>query len=642
MKKLFSIVALLALAGCVGSSSGPVVLVVDPPSGSTTGGTAIVITGESFNDGSTVTIGGSPATDVVWVDANTLNAVTPAGVTGAADVTVVWPAGNSGTLAGGFTYTTPTLTINIVDESDVPIAGAFVMLGLDPATEFQGTTDANGQIAFTADGVDMAQTITAGKAGYRNLTVVGSTAPEVFISLTLLEKPHGYISASVDPATWAPIPPDNCPAPPAPPCILRVAWASVPSKGLGESIDVTDCPACLSHSPFIVPLSGQPLELPAFFDQTKIFAVAGLLDLINFTLVASKFGTASFAVDSTNDAAHPLDVAIPLTMDVNDTTAVTISLVGLLPDAGESLAMFLAIDSPLFGLPPLGGVVGNIALGATKISDYSYSIRGLIPAQVAANPDLAGSSYGIQAGFQGTDTMRLSLTESPFIDSTQSIQITSLLGIPTWLAPQSDDLLDQPIGYDFSWQPVDGLTMSVIDFNMPYFNGTEVDTKTIWEALLPAGTTDLQLPVLPDATLPGFEACSAYSIDSSAISLTGFSYSSGNFVNLDRLMLENMPTLLSNNAITIFTSGTGCGPIITNEDTMGGGAGSPVTITGKYFGDIQGASTMTFGANVAAVTSWSDTSIGVTVPAGCAGAGVVKVNATVGGQISNDAYFECQ
>jgi hypothetical protein len=469
---------------------------------------------------------------------------------------------------------------------------------------------------------------------------VGSTAPEVFMSLSLLEKPHGYISATVDPATWAPLV-DNCPAPPAPPCDLRAALAFVPSKNLGSSIDIRDCPNCLSNSPFIVPASGQPIELPAYLDQTRIFAVAGIVDFINFTFTFSKFGTASFAIDSSNTAASPKAVVIPLTMQMTDTTAVTMSLVDLLPQPGEGLVEFLLLDSPLYGFSIIGGVMGGQAIGATKISDYSYSVRGLLASEVAANPDLAGAKYGQQMGFQGENGMRLSLTTSDITETTQTVEVSSLLDIPTWIAPAAGETLDQPIGYDFSWQPVEGLTLYALDFAVPYFNGTETATKEFWNILIPPGTTTVELPDLPDPTLPAFESCSVYNADSNVIHLNGFDYSDGNFRRLDLLALVNPPTLLSGNTVAIFTSGTNCGPIITNEDPTEGNTGDVVTLSGKYFGATQGASTVMVGGFAAGITSWSDGSIVATVPAGCAGAGVVKLNVTVGGQISNDAYYQC-
>lgn len=82
----------------------PTVAAVVPNSGFTSGGILITITGANFQDGATVTIGGSAATGVSFVAADTLTATVPAHAAGAVDVVVTNPDGLTGTLAGGFTF----------------------------------------------------------------------------------------------------------------------------------------------------------------------------------------------------------------------------------------------------------------------------------------------------------------------------------------------------------------------------------------------------------------------------------------------------------------------------------------------------------------------------------------------------------
>jgi hypothetical protein len=92
----------------------PSVTGVTPGSGTTSGGTAITISGSNFVAGATVTLGGTPATGVSVVNAFTINATTPAHAAGAVDVVVTNPDGRSGTKSSGFTYTAtpppPTVT----------------------------------------------------------------------------------------------------------------------------------------------------------------------------------------------------------------------------------------------------------------------------------------------------------------------------------------------------------------------------------------------------------------------------------------------------------------------------------------------------------------------------------------------------
>ena len=77
---------------------------VSPNSGSTSGGTAVTITGTNFATGATVTFGSAAATSVTVVNSTTITATTPAGSAGAVTVTVTNVGSQSGSLANGFTY----------------------------------------------------------------------------------------------------------------------------------------------------------------------------------------------------------------------------------------------------------------------------------------------------------------------------------------------------------------------------------------------------------------------------------------------------------------------------------------------------------------------------------------------------------
>jgi len=93
-------------------STAPVVSAVAPSSGTTSGGTAVALTGARFASGATVSLGGIAATGVIVNDASTLTATTPAHAAGTVSVVVTNPDGQSGTLGNGFTYLAPALTIS--------------------------------------------------------------------------------------------------------------------------------------------------------------------------------------------------------------------------------------------------------------------------------------------------------------------------------------------------------------------------------------------------------------------------------------------------------------------------------------------------------------------------------------------------
>ena len=91
--------------------STPTVTAISQASGSIAGGTALSITGTGFVTGATVSIGGVPATSVVFVSATSITAVTGAHASGAVNVVVTNLDGGVGTGTGLFTYVTgPTVT----------------------------------------------------------------------------------------------------------------------------------------------------------------------------------------------------------------------------------------------------------------------------------------------------------------------------------------------------------------------------------------------------------------------------------------------------------------------------------------------------------------------------------------------------
>jgi hypothetical protein len=89
------------------ASTAPVVTGITPKSGTTSGGTPIVITGSNFQAGATVSLGGVPATGVV-VTGSTITAISGAHATGTVAVTVSNLGASSGTLSNGYFYNSPS------------------------------------------------------------------------------------------------------------------------------------------------------------------------------------------------------------------------------------------------------------------------------------------------------------------------------------------------------------------------------------------------------------------------------------------------------------------------------------------------------------------------------------------------------
>lgn len=97
------------------TQSRPKILSIVPFTGPNAGGTVITITGEDLQPGALVRINGALATSIVVGGPTSLTCATPAGISGAQEVTVQNPDGGADAMGGGFVYgsgaVAPTLTI---------------------------------------------------------------------------------------------------------------------------------------------------------------------------------------------------------------------------------------------------------------------------------------------------------------------------------------------------------------------------------------------------------------------------------------------------------------------------------------------------------------------------------------------------
>jgi hypothetical protein len=112
------------------SSPPPAPTSISPASGPPAGGTPVVISGSNFQSGARVTFGGVAASGVVVSSATTIQATTPAGSLGGANVQVTNPDGQSALLAGGFSYAQPSApapTISSLSVTFGPVAGGTVV-----------------------------------------------------------------------------------------------------------------------------------------------------------------------------------------------------------------------------------------------------------------------------------------------------------------------------------------------------------------------------------------------------------------------------------------------------------------------------------------------------------------------------------
>jgi hypothetical protein len=144
------------------AAPAPTVTAISPTSGALAGGTAVTITGTGFVTGATITIGGTAATGVVFVNSTSLTATTPAHVAGLVSIVVTNPDTQSGTGASLYTYAAAP-TVSAISPTNGPLAG--------------GTA-----VTITGTGFVTSATVTIGgssatSVGFVSATSLTATAP---------------------------------------------------------------------------------------------------------------------------------------------------------------------------------------------------------------------------------------------------------------------------------------------------------------------------------------------------------------------------------------------------------------------------------------------------------------------------------
>ena len=97
------------------TAPAPTVTSISPTSGPTAGGTSVTISGSGFLSGATVTLGGTPATNVVVTNSTTIAATTGPRSAGVVDVVVMNPDTQTGTLVQGFSYANPQASVPLFE-----------------------------------------------------------------------------------------------------------------------------------------------------------------------------------------------------------------------------------------------------------------------------------------------------------------------------------------------------------------------------------------------------------------------------------------------------------------------------------------------------------------------------------------------
>ena len=126
--------------------AGPAITSVSPSLGPPAGGTTVTVTGTGFMPGATLWFDGVAATGVTVVSDTTITGTTPAHAAGAVAVHVQNPTGQTGVLAGGFTYQPllqPNLRVATIKAPTSAASGSSFSLTDTTKNDGPGSADAS-------------------------------------------------------------------------------------------------------------------------------------------------------------------------------------------------------------------------------------------------------------------------------------------------------------------------------------------------------------------------------------------------------------------------------------------------------------------------------------------------------------------
>lgn len=141
---------------------------IAPSSGPLAGGTLVEVTvaGRELEDGIELQFAGAPCTDLTVVTPRRMRCKTPSGMQGPADLRLVFPDGEEALAPSAFEYVgiadaingglsggpiDGVINVTVVDSAmQLPLPGAWVVVGDDPDGALKGQTNARGQISLSA------------------------------------------------------------------------------------------------------------------------------------------------------------------------------------------------------------------------------------------------------------------------------------------------------------------------------------------------------------------------------------------------------------------------------------------------------------------------------------------------------------
>ncbi len=185
------------------AGAGPTILAVSPDSGSWSGGTRVRLQGRNLSGVKKVFFGGVEATDVQVVSSVRVDVRSPrASEPGTVPIMVL---GDGGALGAAFTYFDPYLpgggtwggpvrgALNVMvlnSSTGKALRDAYVIVGADPHTPYQGRTDARGQITLSGEDLRGPLAVTVGKESFTAATLAGFDAQNATLYIAPAASPE--------------------------------------------------------------------------------------------------------------------------------------------------------------------------------------------------------------------------------------------------------------------------------------------------------------------------------------------------------------------------------------------------------------------------------------------------------------------
>ena len=420
--------------------SVPTISAISPTIGLTSGGTAITISGTNLSGSSAVTVGGVAASEVVFVSASVITAVTPQGTAGSKDVVVSTPTGPV-TKVGGFTYKEPTPTITSVTPVSGPVAGgtAITINGTNLAGASSVSVGGNAVTGLVATATQITAVTSAGTAGSQSVVVVtpgGSfTKANAFTYDTSL------------------------------PTIAVVSPASAPlAGGVAFKITGTNLAGAIS-----VTIDGiEATSLVASATEINAVAQAGTAGAKDIVVTTTSGASVTAPNSFTYFSAPTVTSVTPNIGPESGGTAISITGSNLIGATSVTIGGVPAINMVVVSAvkitaltPP--GATGKVAIavvtpGGTGQLAAGFQYNSFLPTITGVSPSTGPTSGGTQITVTGTNLMGATLTinnvDASIVDNSSDTSITAITpagaaGAKTIVATTSSGMSTQAITFTY-------------------------------------------------------------------------------------------------------------------------------------------------------------------------------------------------